>query len=133
MTAGAVVDVDELDALLELAGKRGFLWHMFRTNQYGPDVLAGVFQWPGCADVLVLSGAEHAHAYRAPTGPGSDVFAPRVVLCWYDGESPVWTLRALLTLPDPSDPQASAKLGPAPPNSGVPGDRVPVRIRRRSQ
>jgi len=53
----------ELDVLLATAGKRGYLWHMFRTDQHGPEVLAGIFQPSGCADVFVFSDREHAHAY----------------------------------------------------------------------
>lgn len=132
MTAGTVRGVDELDALLEEAARRGYLWHMFRTNRHGPEVVAAVFQWPGCADVFVLNDEDYAHAYRTPTGPQSDVFAPREVLWWYGG-SPVWTLRALLTLPAPGSSDAPTVLAPAPPGSGVPGDRLPVRTRRRGR
>jgi hypothetical protein len=121
--------VDELDALLEVAGKRGFVWHVFRANRTGPDVLAGVLQRPGCADVFVISDAECAHAYRMPSGPESDVFAPRDVFWWYGG-NPVWTLRTVLTLPEPGRPEAPAMLAPPPPGSGVLGDRTPVRVRR---
>jgi len=122
--------VTELDGLLETVGKRGYLWHMFRADQHGPEVLAGVLQHGGCADVFVFSGGDHAHAYRAPTGRHADVFAPIQVYWWYRA-SPVWTLRALLTLPAPGDPDAPDTLTPVPPGLGVPGDRVPVRIRRR--
>jgi hypothetical protein len=105
---------------------------MFRADHHGPDVLAGVFRWSAATDVIVLTGAEHAHAYRMPAGPGLDEFAPRAVFWWYRA-SPVWTLRALLTLPAPGLPGAPATLGPAPPGAGVPGARVPVRVRRRGR
>jgi hypothetical protein len=117
----------ELDALLETAGKRGYLWHMFRTDQYGPEVLAGVCRHDGCVDVFVLSDTEHARAYRLPTEQDTDVFAPTWVHWWY-AANPVWTLRALLTLPTPDAP---GTLYPAPPGLGIPGDRTPVRMRRR--
>jgi hypothetical protein len=119
--------VTELEALLETAGRRGYLWHLFRIDRHGPEILAGVFQHPECADVFVLSGAEHAHAYRVPTRADTDVFAPTQVYWWY-GASPVWTLRALLTLPEPGQPDM---LTPAPPGLGIPGNRMPVRMRRR--
>lgn len=122
-------DVGELDALLERTGKAGFLWHMFRVDQHGPEVLAGVYHWRGCADVVVLSGEQSAHAYRSPADATTDVFAPRHVLWWY-GNNPVWTLRALLTIPPPDHPDA---LTPAPPGTGVPGGRRPVRVRRRGR
>jgi hypothetical protein len=124
-------EMTELDALLEEVGKRGFLWHMFRTDANGPDVLAGVFQHSGYADVFVVQGSENAHAYRLPTGPDTDVFAPEWVYWWYCA-CPVWTLRALLTLPTPENLPLPEMLTPAPAGMGVPGDRVPVRMRRRT-
>jgi hypothetical protein len=123
--------VTDWDALLEEAAARGYLWHLFRTDRHGPEVLAGVFQHHGSADVIVFSGAEHAHAYRLPTGRDTDVFTPSRVYWWY-AASPVWTLRALLTLPAPGAQDAPRTLHPAPPGAGVPGDRHPVRMRRRA-
>jgi hypothetical protein len=122
--------VDEFEALLAEAGKRGFLWYMFRSDLHGPAVVAGVYQWPGSADVFVLVDQKQAHAYRVPTGRESDVFDPDSVLWWYGG-CPVWTLRALLALPEPCHPEAPGPLAPAPCGSGVQGVRVPVRMRRR--
>jgi hypothetical protein len=121
----------ELDALLEKAGKLGFMVHAFRADQHGPDVLAAAYQWEFCADVVVLVDDQRAHAYRVPTWDGVDVFAPTQVCWWYRG-SAVWTLRALLTLPDPGHPDSPGTLVPAPPGTGVTGDRVPVRMRRRA-
>lgn len=122
----SAAEATELDALLEKAGKRGFLWHMFRTDRHGPEVLAGVFQHVDRADVLVLTGHDHAHAYRLPTTGDTDVFAPTRVYWWY-AATPVWTLRALLTLATPDEPDALVQ---APPGLGISGDRVPVRMRR---
>lgn len=106
------------------------MWHMVRDNRHGPDVLAGVFQHSACADVLVLTGEKHAHAYRLPTRADTDVFTPEHVYWWY-GATPVWTLRALPTLARPDRPDAPKALTPAPPGLGVRGNRVPVRMRRR--
>ncbi|OLF06655.1 hypothetical protein BLA60_30790 [Actinophytocola xinjiangensis] len=119
----------ELDALLSEVGRRGFMWHLFRADRYGPEVLAGVFQHSGCADVVVLTDVECAHAYRLATGVDTDVFAPVRVSWWYVA-SPVWTLRALLTLAEPTDRHRPDPLV-APSGFGVPGDRVPVSLRRR--
>jgi hypothetical protein len=77
-----MADVTEWNALLETAAGRGYLWHMFRTDRDGPEVLAGTFRHPGCADVVVIAGAEHAHAYRLPAGADTDVFAPAHVYWW---------------------------------------------------
>jgi len=136
--------VNELDALIERAAKRGYLWHRFRDDQHGPAVLAGTFDWGVCRDVVVLAGEDGSHAYRSPVGP--DVFAPALVHWWYGrcdqaarppgtvlpGVGRVWVLRALLTLPDPHEPGGLAPLTPAPKGTGVPGSRIPVRIRRRT-
>jgi hypothetical protein len=89
-----------------------------------------VFQHSGCADVFVLSGGEHAHAYRVPTGRHVDVFTPTRVYWWY-GASPVWTMRAALTLPEPADPEAPDALISVPPGLGIAGNRMPVKVRRR--
>lgn len=130
---GTAVDVNELDALIERAGKRGFRWHQFRVDRYGPEVLAGVYPWQDCADVVVLTDDAGSHAYRTPTAAAIDVFAPSHVHWWYgSGEKVgmVWVVRALLTLPSPNERYGLPPLVPAPPGTGVPGDRVPVRIRR---
>ena len=126
--------VDELDVLIERAGKSGYMWHQFRVDRHGPDVLAGVFQWGVCADVVVLTDDETSHAYRLPTGPETDVFSPSHVHWWYGRSSNVgmvWVMRALLTLPRPDEPDGLPPLFPAPPHSGVSGERIPVHLRRR--
>jgi hypothetical protein len=143
---GAAVAVTEFDALIEKISKRGYLWYQFGEDRHGPQVLAGVFQWPTCADVVVLTDDRDSHAYRTPRSI-PDVFAPARVHWWYGrsdstvrqlgtglpGVSMVWVLRALLTLPRPDQPYGLLPLRPAPPGTGVPGgtgDRVPVRMRR---
>lgn len=125
--------VTELDALLEKAGKRGYLWHQFRVDQHGPEVLAGMFQWGDCADVVVLTDDASSHAYRTPVVPAVDVFAPSHVHWWYGRSEKVgmvWVMRALLTLPRPDERGGLPPLIAAPPDTGVPGGRIPVRMRR---
>lgn len=90
----------EWDALVETATERGFRWQVFRTDRHGTEVLAGVFRHRDVTDVVVVSDEDHAHAYRVPT-KDTDLFAPSRVYWWY-AASPVWTLRALLTLPAPA-------------------------------
>lgn len=135
-------DIDErgymsvtIDVLVEEAGRRGYLWHLFRVDRHGPEVLAGVLRWPQCTDVVVLMDDETSHAYRVPAGDsGVDVFAPTWVHWFYGLSAEVgmeWVLRALLTLPRPDEPDGLPTLVPAPPGIGVPGDRLPVVIRRR--
>jgi len=124
----------ELDALLAEAGRRGFMWHQFRVDQHGPAVLAGLYRWPTCADVVVLIDENTSHAYRMPVDGTADVFAPSHVHWGYyqtEKVSAVWVLRALLTIPRPDEPGGLPPLTPAPPGTRVPGERVPVRMRRR--
>jgi hypothetical protein len=121
--------VDELDVLLTEVGKRGFLLHAFRTNLHGPEIVAFVSSYGGVADVLIIFDEQRASAHRVPTGPGIDVFAPPRVSWWY-ASSPVWTVRALLTLAPPDHPDAPAMLADTPPGYGLPAaGRLPVRIR----
>jgi hypothetical protein len=131
----AALAVDEIEALVDEAGRRGFLWHLFRVDRHGPEVLAGVLRWPDCADVVVLIDDRTSHAYRVPTREsGVDVFAPTWVHWFYGLSADVgmaWVLRALLTLPDPGAPGGLPAPVPAPAGIGVAGDRSPVMIRRR--
>ena len=123
----------ELAALIEEVGKRGFMLHAFRVDQHGPEILAAVLTVDGCADVVILLGKERACAYRTPTGPGFDVFAPTQVY-WSYASSPVWTLRALLTLPPHGHPAAPRRLTDAPRGLGLPAEgRLPVRLRKRGR
>lgn len=139
-----VVDVNELDALIERAAKQGFMWHQFRADRNGPEVLAGVYRWPTCTDVVVLTDEKGSHAYRTPTDPEIDVFEPTHVYWWYGradhvvtsaagktlpGVSMVWVVRAVLTLPRPDEPSGLLPLMAAPAGTGVPGNRVPVTVR----
>lgn len=125
--------IDELEALVEQVGKRGFVLHAFRTDQDGPDLLAAIYDFGGCADVVILVDEDRAHAYRTPTGSAIDPFTPGQVY-WSYASCPVWTLRALLTLAPPGDPEAPALLIAAPAGLGVPiAWRLPVRVRKRGR
>ena len=134
------MSMNELDALIEEAGRRGYLWHQFRPDRHGPEVLAGVLRWGSCADVVVLTDERSTHAYRTPTEQGDDVFAPMRVHWWYgrndsavgcNGVSMVWILRALLTLPTPDE--RLPPLVSAPAGTGVSGERFPVRVSLRRE
>jgi len=123
---------DELAVLIERIGRSGFLLHSFQGDRHGPDVLAAVRDFGGIADVVIMFDAERACAYRTPTGPGIDIFAPTKVL-WSYASSAVWTLRALVTLAAPGHPDAPTELTAAPPGLGVPREwRERVRIRKRT-
>ena len=130
---GAGCGVTELEALMETVGRSGYLFHAFQVDRYGPEVLAAVHDFGGCADVVILFDEERACAYRTPTGTGIDTFAPTHVY-WSYASSPVWTLRALVTLPPPGHPDAPSGLTPAPSGLGLPIEgRQPVRVRKRGR
>ena len=122
----------ELDVLLETLGKAGFLFHAFRIDRHGPEVLAAVLDFGGTADVVILHTEQYAAGYRMPTGPDLDLFSPTQVY-WSYASSPVWTLRMLLALAPPGHPDAPSGLAEAPPGLGLPAaGRLPVRMRKRS-
>lgn len=124
---------DELDVLMETIGKRGFLFHAFRGDRHGPELFAAVRDFGGCADVVILVDEDHACAYRTPTGPDIDPFNPSQIY-WSYAASPIWTLRALLTLAPPGHPDAPSGITDVPSGLGIPAtDRLPVRVRKRGQ
>jgi hypothetical protein len=131
MAGAASGSTTELDVLLERLGRLGALLHGFQTDQHGPDVLAAVRNYGGVADVVILLDETRAAAWRCPTGPDVDVFAPTQVY-WSYASSPVWTLLSLLTLDPPGHPDAPATLTAAPAGLGLPVEgRMPVRVRAR--
>jgi hypothetical protein len=80
----------------------------------GPDVVAYVFQWSMCTEVVILRGEDDASAYRVPTFPETDVFTPPLV-SWQYHAFAAWTLRAVLTIDPPGHPNApTAVLRPRP-------------------
>ncbi|MGW3471135.1 hypothetical protein ACWDKQ_22360 [Saccharopolyspora sp. NPDC000995] len=103
----------EVDELLSALRRQGGVLYVFGPKD-GPELLAHVFQWPTCADVVILRGEDDATAYRTPTLTDTDVFAP-VLVSWQYHSTAVWTLRAALTLPQPGHVHAPiAVLRPDP-------------------
>ncbi|GAA0512178.1 hypothetical protein [Saccharopolyspora thermophila] len=103
----------EVDELLVELRRRGGVLYVFGPKD-GPEVLAHVYRWPSCADVMILRGEDDATAYRVSTLAGTDVFTP-VLVSWQYHSTAVWTLRAVLTLPPPGDVHAPiAVLRPDP-------------------
>ncbi|HEU5473846.1 MAG TPA: hypothetical protein VFV67_24640 [Actinophytocola sp.] len=130
-TEGPPENLSELDLLMEQLGRAGYLFHAFQVDRQGPDLLAATRQYVECADVVTLFDQTRAVAWRCPTGPAVDVFAPAQVY-WSYASSPVWTLRALLTLAPPGHPEAPRDLAATPSGLGLPvHGRLPVQVRRR--
>ncbi|MEA5364624.1 hypothetical protein VA596_34190 [Amycolatopsis sp., V23-08] len=112
----------DLEELLEELRRRKWVLHLFGGRE-APEIYAAVFQWQTCADVVVIRDEHRASAYRVPTFPGTDVFSPRVVT-WQYHATPVWTLRAALTLAEPGTPGAPLQaLRPQP------GCHIPMELR----
>ena len=129
-TDGMVPDGIHADAAELLTELRRRKWVLYVFGpQDGPDVVAAVFQWSTCADVLILRGEDDASAYRVPTFPDTDVFSPELVSWQY--HAPItWTLRAVLTIDPPGHPGAPMAILQPAPGCFVPMDvRRPVTIR----
>jgi hypothetical protein len=125
------VTTTELDELLDRMGRQRFLSYAFRPDRDGPEVAAFVHYWAGgTADVAIVFDEARASAFRT-AGSGADVFAPELVSWWY-ASKPVWTLRALLALPEPGHPDEPVELMHPPPECVLPaGRRMPVLVRAR--
>jgi hypothetical protein len=125
------VTTTELDELLSLVGRQRFLAHAFGSDRNGPEILAFVHYWAGgTADVVIVFDEDKACAYRT-AGTGRDVFAPELV-SWSYTSNAVWTLRALITLPEPGHPEEPREIMRPPPQCILPaGNRMPVRVRAR--
>jgi hypothetical protein len=116
----------ELDDLLaELRRRR---WTLIRWGPAdAPDLVAAFFRWDTCADVLILRTEDDATGYRVPTGDDAEMFNPRVISYQYHN-NPLWTLRAMLSLPAPTAPYAMET--PKRPECVIPGNlAAPVVIR----
>lgn len=91
-----VLDLDDL--LTELRRRH---WTLLRWGDAkAPYLVAAIYQWDTCTDVLVLRSEHDATAFRGLTWPESNVFAPEKVSYQYHACA-VWTLRAILALPAP--------------------------------
>jgi hypothetical protein len=101
------IQVMKLDELLtELRLRR---WTLFRWgSEDDPALVAAVFKWNSSADVIILRRNRTATGYRVPTREDSEIFRPRIVSFQYHGP-PLWTLRAVLTLPEPGPGELHAE------------------------
>ncbi|MEV6879803.1 hypothetical protein [Amycolatopsis sp. NPDC051128] len=128
LTSHSDSDGPDLEELLDGLRHRKWVLQLFGGRE-APEVYAAVHQWPTCADVIILRDEHRASAYRAPAFPGTDVFSPRVVT-WQYHATPVWTLRAVLTLAEPGTPGAPLQALRPQPGCGIPPElRGDVTIR----
>ncbi|MEV7551969.1 hypothetical protein AB0N89_20310 [Amycolatopsis sp. NPDC089917] len=113
-----------VDQLLEELRRRRWTLYFFGDPK-APHLIAAMFQWEVCADVLILRGEEDATAYRVPTfREDDDVFLPGIV-SWQYHSDPEWTLRAVLTIGVPG--QADAPFALLRPDSL---SKIPIELRR---
>lgn len=138
MTAVSVVTMDSHDldeVLAQLTRQRQWMVHYVGGSQT-PHLIAFTFRWreSGCADVLLLRGEHDAAAYRTPDDDGhADILRPDLV-CWsYEASAEataIWAMRAVLTIPPPTHPDAPCTLYSAPASCRVPGtEERPLVIR----
>ncbi|RZS37898.1 hypothetical protein EV193_105458 [Herbihabitans rhizosphaerae] len=109
----------ELDDLLSELRRRH--WTLIRWGpQDAPYLVAAIFKWQMCADVLILRGETAATAYRVPTLDDAEIFSPTGVSYQYH-HSPLWALRSILSLPAPGAPGAPVGMEtPKQPECSVP-------------
>lgn len=126
---------DELTHLLDdMRRSHQWAFHYFGRDGYrAPDVMACVREWREAWDVVLLREGQPSVAYRVPITDGVDIFAPDAVTWAYGADRPEWTLRAVLTVPDPGDDSAHHRMTP-PAACGIPADmRRPVTVRPAAQ
>ncbi len=118
----------ELDDLLNEMRERHWAFHYFGLR-HDPKAIGAVYDWRTCADVVILRDEEDATAFRVPTFPDTDVFAPEMV-SWQYHAAAAWTLRAVLTLPQPGAPGAPIGLLTPAEKCAVPQEwRRPMSVR----
>jgi hypothetical protein len=75
--------------------------------------LAASYEWVDCVDHLTIHSCDRVAAARVPKLGRVDVFAPEFVVWAYEGIAE-HTMRALLNLVHPQNPDAPTHLYPAP-------------------
>lgn len=125
LEARKVIPLDLQDLLAELRRRR---WTLIRWGrESSPELLAAMYSWGSCSDVLILRTEAYATAYRAPSA--KETFNPSGVV-WQYHSSPLWTLRAVLSLSHPSSVNAPIKIEIPAAECTIPdGLPKPVQIR----
>lgn len=94
-----------LDEWLAELVRRRWTFH-YAPNRESPEAIAAVFRWRGAAvaDVIVLLCEGYAWGYRVVlASPDADPFQPEL-LVYSCEDTPVRTIREVLTIPPPGDP-----------------------------
>ncbi|MGI8313348.1 hypothetical protein [Saccharopolyspora hattusasensis] len=113
----ATLSLELKDLLSELRRRN---WTLIRWGpEDSPQLWAAMFKWLDCADVFILRSEAKANAYRVPTPDGDGIFNPGRVFYQYHA-SPLWTLRAILALPEPRHPEAPTGIEGAAPECLLP-------------
>ncbi|CRK59362.1 hypothetical protein [Alloactinosynnema sp. L-07] len=124
MTTASSSDPSTVDFWLHELRRRNWSLYFFGRDRARPELIAAVWHWPYCADVVILRSEGDAIAFRTPTpnGRDMDVLDPEWVN-WVYRHTAVWTLRAVLTLADPGSPNALLHLMAAPECCRVPPEQ----------
>lgn len=117
----ATSDDRAFDFLVEKLGKQRFTNHEMALARDGrPNILGFVRNWSnGIADVVVIFNETTACAWRTTDGYDGDVFAPDTVT-WSYAYTPVWTLRAVLSMPPSGHPNEPLQPMPLPAGCKIP-------------
>lgn len=115
-------DPNSVEFWLDELRRRSWSLYFFGRDRIRPELIAAVWRWPYCADVVILRAESDATAFRTPTGHDVDVFAAQWVNWIYAGCA-VWTLRAALTLPEPGSPAAPMQIMTTPAACRIPHEQ----------
>lgn len=103
----------DLDEWIGELTRRGWT-HLYVPDRAQPLAMASTYWYSGYVDVIQLFPEEDAFAYRAPCEPRQNPYTPASVV-WQYGGTAVWTVRAMLALPEPGSAYAPKDPMPAPP------------------
>lgn len=105
-----------LDEWLAELVRRRWTFH-YVPDRSAPEAIAAVLKWDGAglADVIVILHESYAWGYRVLLSTvDADPFAPEF-LVYSCEDTPARTIREVLTIPPPGDPNASTAIDAATP------------------
>ncbi|WP_130344751.1 hypothetical protein [Herbihabitans rhizosphaerae] len=97
----------ELDHWIDELRRRRWSFYYF-PNRHAPEIVAAVWLWHECADVILLYREDKMVAFRTPDV--GDPLCPEWVTAFYgtdDQTTTVWVIRWALGLPEPGTDQES--------------------------
>ncbi len=115
MTTATHMDSKLLDEWIAETARRQWAF-VYWPNRERPEVLAAYRRWKGLGvtDVIALINEDFAFGYRALVPDEGDFLAPDWTLYALEAE-PIHVIRALITLPEPTESSAPDVPSEAPP------------------